>query len=342
MFWTVPLHAPPSLVLSPPTVQAMNADIQELRDRLEREAGGSVSGVLTCEALAAAYLAAARTRFSPRKSEPNNELLNCAAAFKPLLMLYADMPAEQLTPVRLRAVQLLLIQNGTNSCRTINAKIARVRRLWKWAAARMLVPPSCLEGLRAVEPVRPPQAPTHPPVQPIPVETVEAVIPFMADRQRGTNVPGIIVSLLLLTGMRPGEACRMKGEEIDRSYNLWLYRPAEWKGTWQERERVVPLGPRTQLLLTPLLRPGPLFCTKRGRQFSVDSLGQSLRRACGRAGVPNFSANRIRHTAATMADSRCDLQTASDLLGHMELRTTARYVGRRVAARAERYALAWA
>ena len=320
----------------------MNADITALRDRLETEAGGAVSGALTCEALTAAYLAAARTRFSPRTGEPNSELRNCTDAFKPLLFLYRDLPAEDLTPVRLRAVQLLLIEGGSNSCRTINAKISRIRRCWKWSASRMMVPLTCLEGLRAVEPVRPPQASTHPPVQPVTVEAVEAVIPFMTDPQRGTNVLGAMVRLLLLTGMRPGEVVQMTGQDIDRECDPWQYKPRTHKTAWREMQRTVPLGPQAQLLVVPHLRPGHLFRTKRGTPYTVNSLGQAVRRSCNRAGVPSFTLNQLRHTAATLADSRCDLATASDLLGHAELRTTQRYVGRRVAGRAERYALRYA
>ncbi len=320
----------------------MNADITALRHRLETEAGGAVSGVLTCAALTAAYLAAARTRFSPRKGEANNEMTNCRDAFKPLLHLYGDLPAEDLTPIRLRAVQLFLVELGTNSCRTINAKISRIRRCWKWAASRMMVPMTCLEGLRAVEPVRPPQASTHPPVQPVAVEVIEAVIPFMADQQRGTNVLGAMVRLLLLTGMRPGEVVQMTGQDIDRDCDPWQYCPPDHKTAWREMQRVVVLGPQCQLLLTPYLRPGHLFRTKRGTPYTVNSLGQAVRRSCNRAGVPSFTTNQIRHTAATLADSRCDLQTASDLLGHAELRTTQRYVGRRVAGRAERYVVQYA
>ena len=263
----------------------MDYDISTLRHRLEAQAGGAVSGVLTVARLTDAFLAAAASRWTPRRAGScNSEIDNCASAFRPLLHLYHDLPAEQLNPVRLRAVQLLMVETGW-CCSVVNSQMGRIKRAYRWATARMLVPPSVLEGLRAVEPVRPPQAPHHPPVQPVTVEVVEATLPWLADRQRGTNVVSAMVRCQLYAAMRPGEVVTMSGEDIQhgdvqsvaqetsRSFGdvlgvastaPWIYRPASHKNAWRARDRVIPLGPRCQMVLAKYMRPGPLWFTKRG------------------------------------------------------------------------------
>lgn len=298
-----------------------------------------------------AFLAAASTRWTPRRpGSCNSELDNCVAAFKPLLHLYGDLPASELNPVRLRAVQLFMVEAGL-CCGVVNARIARIRRCVKWAVARMLLAPAVLEGLRAVEPVRPPQAPYHPPVQPVSLEVVEATLPWLVDQQRGTDVVRRMVTVQMLTGMRPGELCAMKGQDIQGgsapsaaptmllstsvatgangrwTQSPWLYRPPSHKNAWRQRERVIPLGPRCQMVLTPLLRPGHVFLTKRGGPFTTNSYSQCIARACRRAGLPHWSPNMLRHAGLTVAAQRTGGTTVPQhLAGHSDPRTTARYV----------------
>src|SRR5262249_54303815 len=44
-----------------------------------------------------------------------------------------------------------------------------------------------------------------------------------------------------LTGCRPGEACRVRQCDIDTSGAIWLYRPAQHKGTWRGEQRAITL-----------------------------------------------------------------------------------------------------
>ena len=62
-----------------------------------------------------------------------------------------------------------------------------------------------------------------------------------------------MVKVQRLTGMRPGEVVQMKPGDIDRSAEVWVYRPERHKNEWRGQERTVPLGPKAQAALGPFL-----------------------------------------------------------------------------------------
>ncbi|WP_149110394.1 hypothetical protein [Limnoglobus roseus] len=53
--------------------------------------------------------------------------------------------------------------------------------------------------------------------------------------------------------MRPGDVCKLRPVEIDRTAEVWLYEPRWHKGTHRGKRRVVPIGPRGRAILEPLL-----------------------------------------------------------------------------------------
>jgi integrase len=64
-----------------------------------------------------------------------------------------------------------------------------------------------------------------------------------------------------LTGMRPGEVRIMRPCDIDRSGDVWLYRPESHKTEHHDRDRVVPIGPKAQgILLRYLARAPAMYC----------------------------------------------------------------------------------
>src|SRR5262249_29699557 len=63
-----------------------------------------------------------------------------------------------------------------------------------------------------------------------------------------------MVELQRLTGMRPGEACRLRLSEVDRTGEVWVYRPVQHKTAHHGKARAVHLGPRAQALITGFLR----------------------------------------------------------------------------------------
>ena len=79
-----------------------------------------------------------------------------------------------------------------------------------------------------------------------------------------------------LTGCRPGEVCQLRPMDLDRSGEVWQYRPASHKTEHHGRERIIFIGPKAQAVILPyLLRDAAAHC------FSPAESG----RPCGTPGM---------------------------------------------------------
>lgn len=156
---------------------------------------------------------------------------------KPLVQLYASLPAREFSPLKLKAVRQKMIEK--NWCRgTINDNTGRVRRLFRWAVGEELVPESLVHGLQAVRDLRMEEEGIREsePVKPVPEADVEAVIPLVPKRIAA------MIRLQALTGMRPGEVIQMKTQDIDRTGKTWIYvgcKDIFSKAVGREQERPV-------------------------------------------------------------------------------------------------------
>lgn len=84
---------------------------------------------------------------------------------------------------------------------------------------------------------------------------VEATLPHLQP------IVADMVRLQRLTGARPAEICILRPCDIDRTADVWAYRPARHKTEHHGQERVVFIGPRAQAILMPyLLRAGDAYC----------------------------------------------------------------------------------
>ena len=64
-----------------------------------------------------------------------------------------------------------------------------------------------------------------------------------------------------LTGVRPSEVCIIRPGDVERSDDVWQYRPESHKTEHHGRERVIFIGPKAQDVLRPyLLRPAEAYC----------------------------------------------------------------------------------
>jgi len=139
----------------------------------------------------------------------------------------------------------------------INRSINRVRRLFRWGVRKQLVPPSVVQGLEAVPGLRRGHSDVRDtkPVLPIDDARVEATL---------SQLPAVVadmVRLQRLTGMRPAEVCIIRPCDIDRSSDVWTYRPESHKTEHHGRERTVLLGPKSQgVLLRYLARDSQTYC----------------------------------------------------------------------------------
>ena len=175
-------------------------------------------------------------------------------------------------------------------------------------------------------------------VKPVPEEVVRAVLPFVRPQIRA------MLELQLCSGMRPGEVCRMTTGQIDRSGEIWAYRPTKHKTAHRGKLREVSLGPRAQAILGPWLKADPdkvLFSPRAGYEhgrkltgrkprrfretYDKNSYATAVGRGCRRAGVPAFSPNRLRHTYAAMVRKAFGLEAAQVMLGHSRADVTQVY-----------------
>ncbi|HJZ93580.1 MAG TPA: site-specific integrase [Gemmataceae bacterium] len=289
---------------------------------------------------------------------PTTEVENFRYALKPLRELYGHTPAGKFGPLALKAVRQRWV-NAELSRRFINQRVGRIKRMFKWAVAEELVPAAAYQALQAVEGLKQGRtaAKDRPAVQPVPAEHIDRVLPFLRPQVRA------MIELQRLTGMRPGEVCRIRWGDIDQSGEVWVYRPGRHKTAYRGRPREVLIGPRGQEILgrfeksdiqAPIFSPREAvqalqrervekrvtkyYLSRQRRQtrkakpkrqpadcYSIESYGYAVARACRKASVPVWYPYRLRHTYGTEVRKEFGLEAAQVLLGHTRADVTQVY-----------------
>jgi integrase len=195
---------------------------------------------------------------------PDVEVDKLNRALKPVRDLFGETKASEFGPVRFKAVRAKMVDSGL-CISTIRQRLAVIRRMVAWGVENEMLPGDALYRLEAVSPLkagRDAKAPRE--VKPVPDTDIEAVVPHLMP------TVAAMVSLQRLTGMRPGEVCRLTTSQIDRTIDPWVYRPTQHKNKYRGKDRAIPLGPRAKELLTPWLRADPdkpLFSPRESRQY---------------------------------------------------------------------------
>jgi integrase len=318
---------------------------------------------LTVNELLLAFWEFARGHYRRPDGTATNELNNYRQALRPVRTLYGHTPAAEFGPLALKTVRRRMVDAGL--CRrVVNALVGRVRRAWKWAASEELVPVAVYQSLATVgglqhgrSGVRDPE-----PVGPVDAALVEATLPHLGRHVRG------LVEFQRLTGCRPQDATNLRGDRIDRSGPVWVFRPDAHKTRWRGKVREVFIGPKAQELIAPWLLAaggGYLFSPRRqvedhhaargaarktptypshrrrvvggrksspkvrpGEKYTTASYGRAVARACLGAGVPHWHPNQLRHAYATEVRRRFGLEAAQVLLGHARADVTQVYAER--------------
>jgi len=200
----------------------------------------------------AAYLEFARRFYSGPEGKPTREVDNVADAVRTLLKLYGTLTVREFGLRQLKTVREQLITDGLTRT-TINDRINRVVRLFGWAAEEELCRPEVYGALRALRPLRRGRSAAKEGKRVLPVswEHVEATLPHVSRHVAG------LIELMWHTGMRPGEACQLRPADLEKSGNVWFYRPRSHKTEHFNRERVIPIGPRGQEVLRRFLSRVP-------------------------------------------------------------------------------------
>ncbi len=289
--------------------------------------------------------------------KPSSEANAMRCALRFARKLYTHLPVRKFGPKALKACREAMIQAGlSRNC--INGYVARIRMMFKWAAAEELVSPEVFHGLQAVSGLRRGRSAAREtePVTPVSDSQVEAIRPFV--------LPTVwaMVRVQNLTGMRSGELTIMRGCDIDRSSQVWVYTPATHKTAHHGLSRTVYLGPRAQEIIAPYVRKNPFgylfrpedametFNMNRrknrrspmtpsqakrkqksnpqnppGDRYTTASYRRAITRACDRAGIPSWHPHQLRHTAATRIRKEFGIEAARVVLGHTSAEMTEVY-----------------
>jgi integrase len=337
------------------------AELAAHQGRLPHQApGASTTTDLSVNEVILAFWRHAEQHYRREDGTPTGEADNYREALRPLKALYGHTTAREFGPLALRAVRDAMVKSGL-SRGVVNARVNRVRRVFKWAASFELVPAAVHEALRTVAGLQRgrSETPEGEGVKPVPAEYVTATLPFLPAPVRA------MTELQLLTGMRAGEAMLMRAIDLTMTGAVWTYRPASHKNRHRGLERVIFLGPQAQEIIKPFLttdleaylfsprayveamhaRRAASRATKRtpselkqrrkskpkrkpGERYTRRSYRVAVVRACQKAGVPPWSPLQLRHTAATRIRAQFGLEAAKAILGHSRVETSQIYAER--------------
>lgn len=308
------------------------------------------------------------------------------AVLRELMPMFGELPAKDFGPVALERVRQAMIDAKRPRRRdrhgreiipldaegnpippkpalsriTINDRIHRIRRMFKWGVRQEKVPAAVSHALDSLPGLKRGRsdARENDAVRAVSVAEIEAACAHLRPSLRA------MVWIQFLTGMRPGELLRMTGAELDRSGKVWTYKPSEHKTNYLGRERVIPIGPKAQEHLRPYLKldPKALIFTpelaeserrdaqraarrspvqpsqqRRAEQarrnpqriltpgWTIDAYRRAIARACAAARIEVWSPNQLRHAAATWLRREAGLEAARVVLGHARAAVTEVY-----------------
>lgn len=306
----------------------------------------AASGGATVRIVAAAFMAHAETHYRRADGTQTLEVQWYGSSIEDLVLMYGTTPAREFGPLGLKAVRQKMIDRGWER-KPINSRVARIKRLFKWAASEQLVPVETFQALETVAGLsegRSKAIEGRGDIQPVPVVVVERTLPHLKP------VIQAMVQVQLLTGARPGEICGLKRDEIDQvgievdGIRVWVYRPEQHKMRWKGQRKVIVFGPRAQAILKPFLEgkrtlrsgevievAGPYVFSPlwsrlvANERYTTVDYDCRIASACKRHGIPHWHPNQLRKTAATGIEDAFDLEQAKAVLGHASSATTKRF-----------------
>jgi len=199
---------------------------------------------------------------------PSKQARHIAQAIFALTDYFPAMMADDFSPLHLKEFRGYVTDSDKfRWCRKIiNRHIGFIKRMFKWAASESLISIHTYTALTTVEGLRRgrTKAPESRKVKPANVEAVNAVMGLV------TPVVSDMIQIQLLTGMRPGELCRMRPYDIDRSSKVWIYKPQavdesqyDHKTDYLGYSKLITIGPKAQGVLAKYFFRSPFdYCFK--------------------------------------------------------------------------------
>lgn len=263
---------------------------------------------------------------------------NCETITSLFAAAYGMKRAASFGPNDLRKFQQSLAAEKVNGSprfarTTVNNHVKRVRRFFRWCQSRELVPPGTVQELETVEVLKRGRTPAREtePIEPVPRAVWEATLPWLHLK---AHLPvRTMIQIQYWCGMRPGEVCSLRPCDIDRTHDVWLYRPQQHKTAHRGKTLIKAIPPAAQELLGPLLNgtpDKPIFTTIRKQQHTALTYGKAIRTAVKDANskgvrIPHWSPNQLRHSILTEIRDRLGLKEAQRWAGHSDSATTLIY-----------------
>jgi integrase len=296
---------------------------------------------------------------------PTGESRNIEDAFRYVLDLFAGIPAADFGPLMMKRARQRMIDDDL-CLNLINARVNKIRHVFKWLASEELVPESTWVALQTVQSLAAGRqmARETDPVEAVADRWVWAVVAVAPE------TIAAMIQVQYWTAARPGEVCIMRACDIQtadingRPLRVWRYMPAQDKCAWRRRitrkgrRKTILLGRRAQDAIRGLManRPtdaylfGPLDAqrqrwaacgTHRHQEnrppattrklldhYTTGAYGYAIRYICNRLEIPVWSPNQLRHAALTRLGNHFSEDLARIVAGHAKLDTTEIYMER--------------
>jgi integrase len=260
-----------------------------------------VGSDLTVRQALAAYAEHARAHYRDDAGRCTGHYPRVKAAVLAAGRLYGGDRADQFGPKKLKAVRAHLLAQPhprapgrTLSRGYVNSLVACVQKGFTWLVSEELVPAAVGAALRAVVPLRRGKGGREPP--PVLPPDPAAVAATLAELP---PVVRAMVEVGRLTGMRPGEVCRMRPRDVSTDparpvtlstgqrvaalevggVLMWVYGPPAHKTAHAGKPRVAAIGPKAQAVLTPYLERDPdAYCFSPAESVALWRADQRRRR----------------------------------------------------------------
>jgi integrase len=211
---------------------------------------------LTVDDLALLYLGHCNTYYR-KDGELTGEADNIRRALRPLIASFGRKRAREIEPAALLKARESMVHAGFVR-RAINIHVSRIRRMFRWAVERELLPVTVWQSLCAVSGLSKGRSPARESTLVLPVDdgTVNDTLPHLS------RVVAEMVRLQLLCGMRPGEVCSLRPCDLTIGTDgVWTYRPDRHKTEHHGRARRIFIGPNGQAVLRQYLdRDSEAYC----------------------------------------------------------------------------------
>jgi integrase len=321
--------------------------------KLREEQGDDV---LTITELCVKYFKYAKSYYT-KAGNPTSEVVGIQIVLRDLRKLYADTLVDEFGPAALRTVREELIRRDLARS-TVNKQIGRMLRMFAWAVSEGLVKTETLVALRTVPGLKAGRCDVRETerVKPVTQNELDSIREYL------NPVIGAMIDLQRLTGMRPGEVCQLRTIDLDRSGEVWTYKPVTHKVEHHGKDRVVFLGPQAQTVASAWLKPEHpedfLFSPAEaerirhermraarkskvqpsqvsrakakpryqpGESYTTNSYRRAIKYACEKAGIEPWHPNQLRHLAATNLRREFGIEIARAVLGHSSVDMTEVY-----------------